>query len=382
MKPSRRASNMARSLECPGSETIIPLVAPRPRDDGDEGTYLHWMVADRAIKELGAIPPEGGLPPPRVSAGYKPPKTSLWMVDWCIRHLKETIPDYWALMVEIQFSYEFGRWICTGQGDIIAQSPDGKKIKGKDWKFVYKPITPAPENDQFLTYIVLAYLDWPDTKEIEFEAVCPRLSEEERFTSVTVSGADLAACVRSLDERQCKALDSPMKLKTGLKQCEWCIGCSCPAIQLLNKKMEMELTPELLANLKREPDDATLADFVITARTLKKPMEDATEMLHERLDKNPAIYAGCGMTVTRKIQKGDYEVPDPVAFMNAVRVLLPGDEQIAKAFSPKMTAIKDMIATQNDVPKTSKNGISAESIFDGHLRPLVIQGEKRVLQIV
>lgn len=381
MKPRRRASNMARSLECPGSSTIVPLVRPRPRDDGDEGTWLHHAVASRAISELGAIPPEGGLPPPRVPAGYQPPKSSLWMVDWCIRHLRETIPDDWSLMVEIQFEYEFDRWICTGQGDIIAQSPDGKRIKGKDWKFVYKPITPAPENDQFLTYIVLAYLDWPDTEEIEFEAVCPRLSEKERFTSVAVSGNDLAACVRSLDERQCKALDNYMLLRTGLKQCEWCIGCSCPAIQLLNKKMELELTPEMLAGIKAQPDDATLADFVITARTLKKPMEDATEMLHERLDSNPVIHAGCGMTVTQKIQRGDYSVENKVAFMQAVRLLLPNDEQIAEVMEPSMTRIKDQIAKHMDVPKTSKNGVSAESVFDGHLRPLVTQGEKRLLVI-
>lgn len=372
---------MARSLECPGSSTIIPLVNPRPRDDGDEGSFLHWCVADRAIKELGAIPPEGGLPPPRVPAGYKAPQRSMWMVDWCIRHLRETIPDTWSLMVEIQFEYEFDRWICTGQGDIIAQSPDGKRIKGKDWKFVYKPITPAPENDQFLTYIVLAKLDWPDTEEIEFEAVCPRLSEDERLTSVTVSGAHLDACVRSLDERQCNALDNPMLLKTGLKQCEWCIGCSCPAIQELNKNMELQMTPEMLARIKREPDDATLADFVINARTLKKPAEDATEMLHERLDSNPAIHAGCGLTITRKIQRGDYSVPNKVAFMEAVRVLLPLDEQIAEVMEPSMTRIKDQIAKHNDVPKTSKNGVSAESIFDGHLRPLVEQGEKRLLVI-
>jgi hypothetical protein len=305
----------------------------------------------------------------------------MWMVDWCIRHLRETIPEDWSLMVEIQFRFEFDRWICTGQGDIIAQSPDGKIIKGKDWKFVYKPITPAPENDQFLTYIVLAYLDWPDTEEIEFEACCPRLSEEDRITSVTVRGAELAACVRSLDQRQCWALDHPMLLKTGYKQCEWCVGCSCPAIRALNKKMEMELTPEMLAQIEREPNDALLADFVIDSRTLKKPMEDATEMLHERLNTNPVIHAGCGLTVTRKIQKGDYEVPEPVRFMEAVRALLPEDEQIAETFSPSMTRIKDQLAKHMNIPKTSKNGISAESVFDGHLRPLVVQGEKRLLVI-
>lgn len=381
MKPHRRASNMSRSLECPGSSTIVPLVRERPRDDGDEGTWLHYQVAKRAIEELGAIPPEGGLLTPQLSPQFKPNKNSLWMIDWCIRHIKETIPEDWALMVEMPFEYEFERWICTGHADVIGQSQDGKKIKGIDWKFVFKPVIPAPENDQFLTYIVLAKLDWPDTEEISFDCCSPRLGEDDRITSVTVSGSDLDACVQSLDHRQCAALDKPMLLRTGLKQCEWCIGCSCPAIQELNKKMEVELTPQRLAQIKAELDDATLADFVITARTLKKPMEDATEMLHERLDSNPVIQAGCGMTVTRKIQRGDYTVPDKVSFMQAVRVLLPEDEQIAEVMEPSMTRIKDQIAKHNNVPKTSKNGVSAESIFDGHLRPLVEQGEKRLLVI-
>lgn len=372
---------MSRSIDCPGSNILVDLVKRRERDDGHEGTYLHWLVAKRAIEELGAIPPEGGLPDPEVPKGYKASKSSLWMVDWCIRHICEVVPDGWALIVEVGFEFEFERWICTGHADIIAQSPDGKKIKGIDWKFVYKSVPPAEENDQFLTYIVLAKLDWPDTEEISFDCCSPRLSGEERITSVMVSGGFLEGCIQSLDKRVCASLDNAMLLKTSLRNCEWCIGCSCPAIQEENKFMEMTLTPEMLAKIKAEPDDALLADFVISARTLRKPMEDATEMLHERLDKNPAIQAGCGMTVTRKIQKGDYEVPEPVKFMQAVRMLLPKDEQIAQAFSPSMTKIKDLIAAHNDVPKTGKAAITAESIFDGHLRPLVIQGEKRVLQI-
>lgn len=381
MKSSRRASNMSRSIDCPGSNTIIPLVDEIPRDDGHEGTWFHHAVADRAIRELGAIPPEGGLPPPDVPKGFKPNKNSLWMVDWCIRHIRETIPENWALMVEMAFEHEFGRWICTGHADIIGQSPDGKQIKGIDWKFVYKPVPPAEENDQFLTYIVLCKLDWPDTESVDFDCCSPRLSGEDRITTVSAKGPHLDACVRSLDERVCASLDQPMLLRTSPRNCEWCIGCSCPAIQEESKNMEMTLTPEILASIKRSPDDGMLADFVITGRLLSKPIETATEMLHERLDSNPAIQSNSGHTVTRKIQKGDYSVPDPLAFMSAVRVLLPEDEQIAAVMTPSMTRIRDQIAKHMDIPKTSKSGVSAESVFDGHLRPLVEQGEKRLLVI-
>lgn len=357
------------------------MVDEIPRDDGHEGTWLHWKVARRAIDELGAIPPEGGLPPPDIPKDFESNKNSLWMVDWCLRHIREVIPDTWSLMVEVEFNHEFDRWISTGHADVIGQSPDGKKIKGIDWKFVFKPVPPAEENDQFLSYIVGCKIDWPETDEVSFDCCSPRLSDEERITFVTVAGDDLDRCVRSLDKRVCESLDNPMLLRTSYRNCEWCIGCSCPAIQAEQKIMEMQLTPELLATIKRTPDDGLLADFVITGRLLAKPVEAATEMLHERLDSNPTIHANSGLTVTRKIQKGDYSVPSPVKFMEAVRVLLPHDEQIAEVFTPSMTRIKDQIAKHMDIPKTSKQGVSAESVFDGHLRPLVTQGEKRLLVI-
>lgn len=379
MKPLIRSSEMDRALSCNGSLKIVPLVDPRDGDEGFEGTMIHWMIADRCVRELGAIPPEGGLPAPDVPKGYVLPKNSLWIVDWAMRHIRETIPDDWSLMVEVEMEHEFGRWVNRGHADIIAISPCGKKAKGKDWKTGRDPVDPADNNEQTGSYMGLTKLEWPSIEEIDFEICQPRISEEDGFERVSkVTVTDLPALVASMDRRVCAALDAKPKLITG-KQCTYCIGCSCPAIQAEQEFMELELTPELLATIKRKPDDAKLADFVIIGRRLKKPLEDATEMLHARLDTNPTIVAGCGTQVSRKIQKGDYSVPDPVRFLAAVKELLPAEDSIAKVMTPSMTRVKDEIAAVMNIPKTGKAAVTAEGVFDAKLRPLVEQGEKRLL---
>ncbi len=370
---------MDRVLSCNGSITLVPLVAARKGNEGHEGTMLHWMIADRAIRELGAVPPEGGLPPPEVPKGYKLPSFSLWIVDWAIRHLIETIPPDWSLMVEVEMEFEFGRWRNRGHADIVAISPDGKKAKGKDWKTGRDPVDPAENNEQVGDYSLLIHLEWPSIEEVEFEICQPRVSEEDGFQRVSqVVITDLPNLVASMDRRTCAAMDNAMHLKTG-KQCTYCIGCSCPAIQAEQNLMELTLTPEMLAKIKKTPDDATLGDFVIIGRRLEKPLKDATEMLHERLDVQPNIVAGSGVQISRKIQKGDYTVPDPVKFLQTVRAILPDDTSIARTFTPSMSRLKDEIAEKMNVPKTGKASVTAETVFDGALRPLVEQGERRLL---
>ncbi len=382
MKPIIRSSSMDRCLSCPGSVTLTALVDEREGDEGHEGTYLHWAIADRAIRELGATPPEGGLPPPDVPKGYKLPAFSLWIVDWAIRHIRETIPADWSLMVEVEMEHEFARWRNRGHADIVALSPDATRSIGLDWKTGRDPKDSAESNEQVASYLILKKLSWPTLRESEFQICQPRVNEEDGIQRVSrVVVTDLDALVASMDARVCVALDKPMCLKTG-KQCTYCIGMSCYAIQAEQKFMEITMTPEMLAKIKRTPDDATLADFVIIGRRLEKPLKDATEMLHERLDTNPVIVAGSGAQITRTMQRGDYSVPDPLKFMQAVRTILPDDESIAQTFTPSMTRIKDRVAHVMNIPKTGKASVTAETVFDGHLRPLVEQGQKRILHIL
>lgn len=372
---------MDRSLSCPGSARVNEIVGQRERDDGYEGTYGHWLIAKRLIEELGATPPDGGLQPPQVPKYYKFPERSMWMVDLCVRHVRETIPADWALLVEVEFSYDFERWRCTGHADLVAQRPDGARIKSKDWKLGYVPVDDAEENEQVLSYLVLEKLDWPETEEAEFEIFQPRLPFDERSTKVTLVAAQLEACIVDLDRRMCLTLEKQDELDTGWKQCKWCVGVACPAIRALQRKMKYTLTAEDLAQLKQVPDDGTLADFVIDGRTLDKPLKDATEMLHDAIDKTPVIKANCGLTVSRKIQNGDISIPDPTKFREAVEIVLPERPRQDRCISWSKSSLIDEIAAARGIHKNSKDKVSASGVYEAHLKPLTTQATKRLLVI-
>jgi len=84
--------------------------------------------------------------------------------------------------------------------------------------------------------------------------------------------------------------------------------------------------------------------------------------------------------ITRVTQKGAWKVNDEQAFFRAMREVLPADEQLARVTKPSMTALKDEIAVALKVPKTSKNGVSAASVFDSTFAPLATQGVRQLVQ--
>lgn len=376
--PTIRSSESDRVILCPGSLTLTRIVHPIDRDDGDEGTMLHWMIADRAIRELGATPPEGGLLPPDVPAGYELPSNSLWIVGWAIRQLRYKIPDNWSLVVEVEMRWEFSRWINIGHADVIGISPDCTESIGLDWKSVRVPVDPADNNWQVASYVALQKLSWPILKKATFYIAQPRVSEEdgvERVSRVEVD--NLEELIDAFDRAIVASLDRPMYLKTG-KHCRWCIGCSCPAIQAEQDFMEMTMTPEMLAKIKRTPDDATLGDFVLTGNRLAAALKDAKEMLHDRLDKQPVVVAGGGEHITRKITAGDYTIPYPVAFWDAIKRELP-EESWPLVMTPSMTRIVDELARTRNIPESGKADITAKGAFEAVFRPLVEQGTRRTL---
>lgn len=401
-----RASSSDRVLTCNGSLTLEPLVAKRKGDDGDEGTMIHYLIARRLIEEFGAVPPEGGLPPPEVPKAYKLPANAYWIVEWALRHVRETIPADWSLMVEAAFAYEFlfdvpvsattVEWvngnpviatimrrgfILSGHTDVKAISPDGTKSIGIDWKTGRDPVDPAESNEQVACYIVLGGRAWETLTESMFQIAQPRVTEDDEFERIsTVVVKDIPALTRSVVNRVRAALENSMEVNSGLKQCRWCpVGMQCKAMRQLLEKMKATLTPEDLLNMKPVPNDALLGDWIVAMRTLEPLAKKAKEVLHERLDKVPLIVSGEGVQISRKIQGGSYSIPDPVAFLAAARTVLTSEESIARSFTPSITRIKDEIAAVMDIPKTSSQGNSAEAVFDGLLRPLVEQGEKKML---
>jgi len=404
MIPTIRCSSLDRVLSCPGSLTVNAIVAPRYGDDGDEGTWCHWISAQRIKTEMGAVGDIG--PQPR-----GPFPHSTWISDYYVRHVMESTPASYSLECEAALAYEFtadtpckietvewfnGRpmvgtkpyngFTLSGHIDCLALSPDATHAIGWDLKTGYDPVDCADSNWQILGYCVLLKRAYPSLQSVTFYIVQPRNDEDgdsvneghPRVSCVTIT--DLDAAVATLAGKITDAISRPLELNTTIKGCRFCVGCSCPAIRAKQKLMRLTMTEESLASLKAQPDDATLAEFIIGAKELAKPTEDAKAMLNDRLDRSPQLVAADGTVITRVTQRGAWSVNDPQAFFRAMRELLPADEQIARVTKPSMTALKDEIARSMGVPKTSKAGVSAASIFDSTFAPLATQGVRNLVQ--
>lgn len=382
LKPRFRASKTPIRLSCFGSGRVEALVGERVGDDGEVGSWLHYKTADRLVREDGASAPDG-LTPPVVSPEFKTPKDSLWVIDWCVRFARETIPADWSLLVEVALEWEFERWIGTGHGDFFAFSPDGTEMIGGDWKTVYLAVERAEFNDQVLMYIVLAKLNWPELRKITFYVLQPRMSDdnedERRITWVTLEGAELDACVASLDARVCHALDHWRKLKSGA-HCKWCVGLKCPCLQKELGFMELELTDEVLASLKGEPDDATLARLQFSARTLAKPLEDLEKIVKDRLEDGRAIVAPDGRSITKETSNAGIKVTDPIGYSRAVRVLVPDEDQLALATSYSIAPLVSIIAERTGRPKGGKSGTSARDELNATTAPFYEVRTKQTLK--
>lgn len=373
MLPSSRASSIPRELACPGSPAVLARVGVRKGDDGDVGTYLHTLVAQRMVDEMWAVPPDGGVPVPELSSTFIPPKHDLWIVDWCLRFAHETIPDNYSLMVEVEMEHEFDRWKLTGHADWLAINGEITELIGADWKTVYVGVPPAELNDQILSYIVLAKLTWPSLRKVTFYIVQPRISEEDgdgesqRVSRVTMEGDELDACVASLDARKCAALDDWRRLSSG-PQCKWCVGLKCPNLQKELSNMETQLTDELLASLKAEPDDQKIAELFLSARTLRKPLEDFDDIVNERLTRG-ALNCPDGRRITAKVQNAGIKVLDPVAFYMQLKEVVPDDEKRAQCVNFVMGRTIDVIAELTGAPKGGKSGTSARDQFLARFSP-------------
>lgn len=385
MKPVIRCSSLGQLLSCPGSQTLRALVNARDGDESYEGQYRHWETAWRIVNELGADQPDGGLLLPRVPAGYEPPKYSEWMTGFFFNHAKHAYPDDWAMEVELPLCFEFDRFFLSGHLDLSGVNVDASACRGSDWKCVYKPVPPAAENDQVLGYICLHARAYPQLTYQAFDIVQPRITEEEdgiqRVSTVELDRDGIQKCLASLNDRVNAALENPMQLETGMRQCAWCqAAIQCPAIQQEIEQMKMTLTPEMLAKIKAEADDATLAEIVISSRIVQRPVEDAKDLLKERIAAKGAVISAGGTRITAKTTAGAYKIYDPVSFFNVVQTLITDKAKLAHALSYPGGRIKDAIAEDRDVPRTGKPGNSAEDIFNAALAPYCEQGKKVTLQ--
>lgn len=386
-RPSIRASQLDRVLRCPGSLTLCNIVTPIERDDGHEGTYLHWMIARRAIDELGAIAPEGGLPPPDVPKGYQLPAFSAWIVDWALRKIQELIPADWALMVEVAFETNFERWDNTGHADIVGLNPEATESIAIDWKTGRDPVEPAETNEQAGNYKLHIKNAWPSVTRSTFVMAQPRIVEDEededgpeRITTVTLEGEMLERLTPTTDARVCAVLDRPMDLENGRVQCRWCSAAlQCEATKGERDYMKITMTKESLAAVKATPSDATLADWLVATKILAQPMKDARQLGKERIADTGSITATDGTVISADTSRGSYKILRPVELWNTLKGLLSEEGRIMCA-RWSMTEIKKRLAKEMNIPATGKAAVTAETVFDAQIRSHVEQSEKVTFQ--
>jgi hypothetical protein len=392
-----RASQCDRIFACPGSMLAAELVQRRESADGDEGREIHYQIASAAIEQLGAVADPPLAPPPR---RIKLPAFSSWIPAWAIEHIRELVPSDWSLMVEVPLAYAYelprpqpdcAAITFSGHLDVFAISPDGTDALGIDWKSGQVGADPAENNWQAAVYMGLAKRAWPDLRRVKFILAQPRVDEEStgipRISETVLEGNALDRLNSVLADKACSVLENRHETDSGPKQCRWCPlansqkACLCPSLQAEQAFMKARLTPETLAALANSPDDGLIGDFVLAGRTLAAPLKEVTELLHARLDAQGYVDSASGHRITRKIMKGDIEIPDKVAFRKAVEEVLPERERQDQCMSWSKGAIIEQIAEARGIPKESKKEASASGIWKDRLEGLVVQAERRILVV-
>lgn len=390
-----RCSSLDRALNCHGS-ILASSVLPTPESGAEsiEGTFLHWLAHAKIRDELGA---EGALEEPDQCPDNI--QLSAWIADFYFRAVRDLVPTEWALEMEASLEAEIPllrpvgditHVKLTGHPDDISVNADATEAIGLDLKAGYDPVDPAECNEQVFGYSILLLEAYPSLRKITYYIVQPRNNEDDGFARISepmiLEGERLNNSKKTFIERINRALENQYETDSGPKQCRWCPVAKlrpwlCPSLKLEQDTMKATLTTDLIEAMKAKPDDAALAGFVITGRTLSAPTEAATELLHKRIDELGYVDAN-GIRITVKKSKGAYEVLEPEKFFAEMKATLGADDRIARCIKPSMTRLKDEIAEARSLPKTSKNKESAESVFEDRFRPLVSQGEKRQLVFV
>lgn len=417
-----RASNADARFTCGGSLTLSPLVPERVSDEGIEGSVIHYEIAVRAVKELSATPPDGGLVPPSAPDGYKLPAFSAWIPDWGINFIKRTVPDDWALLVEVEYEETFRLprpvWVpeaeivgkvpagtktrfgkdgmeflveevtLTGHEDWRAISPDGTMSVSGDWKTGLVGADAADSNWQASQYMVLGKEAWPTIRKSVFWLPQPRIDEElgvDKATKVSLEGDELERMRDILVEKANQALEKRFQTDSTVKGCRYCNVAAnrpwaCPSLIAEQKFMKATIDSGFV-EAAAKPSDGLLGDFVIAGQILTEPLKSAKEQLHERLDKVTSIVAGCGATITRTIRPGAISIPDKTKFREAVEVVLPDRKRQDKCIEWSKKELIREIAAANGYHQAGDDPVTGTSIYEAHLKPLTKQGESRILVV-
>lgn len=410
-----RSSSLGPTLECPGRLIAVPLVPARPDDESSStGTAVHYVIARRLVDDFGARAPEGLKAPESLSLD----PFAAWVVDFCLDWVRENVPRDWSLMVEVPLEYEYVLsqtvWILddevespipkgipvrmgkdgmefgvtevlvTSHIDLVALSPDGKRCIAADWKSGRIGADAADNNWQAASYLAQIRQGW-DVEHASFTMVQPLIDEDagvERITTVEKTGDELDALIADICTRLGYAVANRFTTNSGIYQCQYCPVCGplCPSIQAEKEaKMKAQLTKENIEALRAAPNDAVLSEFVIAGRVLGKAFESAEDVLKERVEKTGGVVAPDGTTITMTTRGGHYSIKDRDSFFASLDRNVPDKADQVKCLKPQMKELREMIAVKQGVPKESKKGRSAKSIFEDEFRPFTEQGVSKIL---
>ncbi len=385
-KPIVRCSELPQLLRCPGSRPLKRLVTPRSGVEGWDGTVAHWETAWRIVKELGADQPDGGIPLPQVPAGYKLPRFNEWLIGFFFNHARFSYPRDWALTVELPLIYEFDRFFLSGHQDLHGVNADATACRGSDWKCVRNILPAAADNDQILGYTCQNAMAYPNLDYAAFDLVQPFADEEEgeipKVSTVELDKNGIQDALARLNDRVNYALDHEMEIENGIKQCAFCdAAMQCPCTLKELDDMKMTLTPEMMAKIRKEPDDALLGDIAVARKILTRPLDDAHDLLKERITANGEVVAGNGTRITAKVTNGSFKIVDPVGMYQECRRLIPNEAILAKALGYPMGRLTDAIAEEMNIPRGgTKAPLTAEGIAKASLHPHAEQGTRMTLQ--
>lgn len=143
--------------------------------------------------------------------------------------------------------------------------------------------------------------------------------------------------------------------------------------------MKMKLTPDMLAQIKREPDPRILADWVIDGKILEKPLGDVRDLAAKLIEKEKSIVASDGTVISIAVQAGSYKITNPAGLWQSIKDVLP-EERRALCAKWSMTMLRDQIALEMNIPKTGQAPMTAEKVFDAKIRLHCEQGTRKIFQ--
>lgn len=411
-KPVIRCSSLPQLIDCPASRTIAAKLGEIETDDSSswEGQWCHYQAALRFIEKNGALPPNDprtvdgrvvdiGLPLPRIPKEWKPDSFAEWIVDYYHRAVMEETPGDWALAVEHEFLVEFPRFWLIGHIDEFAIAADATAANFDDLKSGSNIVDAAECNWQVVGYAALLKLTYDSLRRLRGRIIQPRVREGEgkRISAVIIdekgiwndegqriSDATIDTFVPLLVEKIEHALDNPMLLNTGIKQCRWCVAAetlNCPAYEKEMELMKMELTPEALAAVKANPTPDTLAKWGAAKKLLEPRFKKAWELLKEYADKHGAFTSTDGIQVALKDWKGERSFTDKAAVW----------EQLAEALSPErayacmdlsVPSVERAFAEELNLPLESKVKDSGEKQVANRFSGMITQKTGKQLTLV